>query len=94
MTQKISAQQAAHIARNEMAKLAAQDRKAGRIDAHRRRNADTSIEASMRRDQRIANHQARNEAATINASTQAYALEIERRYGIVANDNYALARAA
>lgn len=94
MTQKISAQQAAHIERNINSNWQAAMRRRNRVLAHLERNEAAKQAAQERKAKRIADHQARNEAATVEASTQAYALEIERRYGIVANDNYALARAA
>ncbi len=94
MTRKISAKQSAHIERNIDSNWQAEMRRRNRIIAHMERNEDARQAAKERKAKRIADHQARNEAAKVEASTQAYALEIERRYGIVANDNYALARAA
>ena len=94
MTQKISDKQSAHIERNIDSSWQAEMRRRNRKLAHMERNEAAKKAAQERKAKRIADHQARNEAATVEASTQAYALEIERRYGIVANDNCALARAA
>ncbi len=86
--------QIAHEQRNAERKAQAAQAKAMRIDAHRRRNFAVSVDAFQRRDQRIADHQARNEAAALAAATLAFAEAVEDRYGIVANDNASIAKAA
>lgn len=79
-----------HQARNAASHDAAVTRKVDRFLAHVERQNQASIDAAAARAAREA---ATEEALLIDA-TIAFAQEIESRYGITANDNAAIAKAA
>lgn len=85
-----SAAQIAHEARNAQAKATAAQAKIDRFLAHVERNNQSSVNAAARR----ADDEARAEAAALASATRAYAEEIEARFGIAANDNFRVAKAA
>jgi len=82
--------QIAHEARNLQAKTDAAQAKVARFLAHVERNNQASVDAAARRSAR----EAAEESAALASATLAYAEAIEAHYGIAANDNAAIAKAA
>lgn len=87
-----------HVARNEdVAACAAQTRAiVAELKAfdHLRLQDETAAAAIQRKAARVAAHQTRNEQAALASATLAFAEEVEARFGIIANDNAAIAQAA
>lgn len=81
---------AAHEQRNATSHDAAAARKVERFLAHVERQNQSSIDAAAAR----AIRDAETEQALLDDAIRAVAEEIERRYGISANDNAAIAKAA
>lgn len=103
-----TAKQIAHEARNAAAKQEAAQRKVDRFLAHVERNNDAATAKVERRQSRVQAHGLRNERSRVAAAqarnadedqalasaTRAFAEMIERRHGIIANDNASIAKAA
>ena len=79
-----------HVERNNDAATAKVERRAARVQAHGLRNERTRFAAIQARAE--ANSQ--DETVALASATRAFAEAIEGRYGIIANDNAAIAKAA
>lgn len=76
----------AHIDHNNAAAAGKVERRQARIQAHGLRNERTRIAAAQARDA--------DEEQALASATRAFAEAIEDRYGIIANDNASIAKAA
>lgn len=85
-----SAKQIAHEQRNAERKADKAQRRVDKFLAHVERQNQSAVEAAARRAARAA----QKEEAALADATLAYAAEIEARYGIAANDNASIAKAA
>ena len=79
-----------HVERNNDAATAKVERRTARVQAHGLRN-DRSRRAAI---QARAEASSQDEAVLLKSATRAFAEAIEGRFGIIANDNAAIAKAA